>query len=417
MKRSLSLYVRNIGHLLTMVPGQRGIDGAAVVIRDGEVEYAGPESDVPRDAMRHLPSLDAAGGLVAPGFVECHTHLVFAGSRADEFEARALGLSYEEIARGGGGIRRTVLATRLASRDELFDLAVPRVRRLLAQGVTTIEVKSGYGLNLESERKILEVVRDLDLACSIDLVPTFLGAHAVPFEARDSREAHVDAICQEWIPAVAEAGLARFCDVFCESVAFTVDECRRVLEAGLAAGLRPKVHGEQLGRYGGARLAAEFHAASCDHLDHADARDREALAAAGVTGVLLPGCAVSLCKPRFPSGRALRDAGVAVALSTDFNPGSSVTLNLPLMGTFAMAFMGLTLAETWEALTCNAAAALDLGDRIGRLAPGYAGDLTVFHSPDPRDPFYDYGGSGVAAVVKRGRLAVRRSTDGEVSFL
>ncbi len=413
-----SLLVRRIGRLLTMERPEdvEGVRDAAVVVREGKVVFAGAEADLNRESVRDLPILDAEGGLVVPGLVECHTHLVFAGSRADEFEARGAGLSYEEITRRGGGIMRTVSATRAASRDELFEAALPRVWKALALGVTTIETKSGYGLTLESEVRILEVVRDLDRATPMDLVPTFLGAHAFPPEVRDRREDHVRAIVREWIPEVASRGLARFCDCFCETVAFTRAEAEQVLRAGLDAGLLPKVHADQLSRSGGTRLAAEVGAVSADHLDFADRQDIEALARRGVVGVLLPGCAVSLGQTRFPDGASLAQAGVTIALSTDFNPGSSMTQNLYLMGTLAMAYMGMTVAQTWAAVTRNAAEAVGLGHRVGRLTPGYDGDLVVFHGDDPRTPFYEFGGSHVARVVKRGEVVVQRSRRGEVSF-
>jgi imidazolonepropionase len=393
-----------------------GIRNGAVLIEDGIITYAGPEDGLDREMTRGLPMLDAEGGLVSPGLVDCHSHLVFMGSRSDEFLARSAGLSYEEISRRGGGLMRTVRATREASRDELHDAALARVWRFLAQGVTTVEAKSGYGLDLPSELRILEVIRDLDLETPADIVSTFLGAHAIPPEVRSRREAHVDAIVNEWIPAVAEAGLARFCDVFCESVAFSVPEASRILSAGLDHGLKPKIHADQLSRTGGTRLAAEIGAVSVDHADFADADDIARLAGTGTVAVLLPGCPVSLAQPRFPPGRPLLDAGLRVALSTDFNPGSSVTMNLTLMGTFALAYMGLTLRETWAALTTHAAAALGLDHHVGRLVPGFQGDLAIFHDPDPCGPFYEYGGSSLARVVKRGRVVVQRSTSGEVGL-
>ena len=411
-----SLLIRRVGRLLPMTPGVAEIRDAAVVIRDGAIQFAGPESDLNREEVRDLPILDAEGGLVTPGLVDCHTHLVFAGSRADEFEARGTGLSYEEITRRGGGILRTVAATRSASHEELIAAALPRVWRSLALGVTTIEVKSGYGLTLESELQILRVIRDLNAMTPADLVPTFLGAHAFPPEARGRRADHVAAIVHEWIPRVASEGLARFCDVFCESVAFSPSEAEAVLRAGLDANLLPKVHADQLSHSGGARLAAEVGAVSADHLDFADRRDIEALAARGVVGVLLPGCAISLGQTRFPDGTPFFEAGVKVAIASDYNPGSSVTQNLYLLGTLAMAYMGMTTMQTWAAITRHAAEAVGLGHRVGRLEPGYAGDLVVFHVDDPRIPFYDYGTSHVAKVVKGGVVVVQRSVAGEVSF-
>jgi imidazolonepropionase len=415
VKASGNLVVRGIGLLLPMDGGE-WVRDAAVAIRDGDVAYAGPAGGLDPDEWTGVPVIDAGGGLVAPGLVDCHTHLVFAGSRSDEFEARCAGTPYEAIARRGGGIRRTVAAVRVASQEELVALALPRVRRALALGVTTIEVKSGYGLALADELKMLRAVRDLHAATPADLVPTFLGAHALPPGVTD-RDAHVAAIAGEWIPAVAADGLARFCDVFCESIAFTPAESERVLRAGLDAGLAAKVHAEQLTRSGGAALAARLGAVSADHLECADDGDRLALAASGTVAVLLPGCAVSLAHGRFPAARPFLDAGVRVAVATDFNPGSSVTQDPWLMGTFAMARMGMTARETWEALTVNAAAAVGLGGRAGTLRPGFQGDLVALHGDDPVAPFCEYGASPVAAVVKRGRVVVERSRDGELHFV
>jgi len=415
-----SLFVRRIGRLLSMNSDldddAAGTPDAALVIRDGTVEYAGPEADLDMKTVRGLPILDAGMGLVTPGLVDCHTHLVFAGSRSDEFEARGKGLSYEEITRRGGGIMRTVEATRQASRDELFEGALPRVWKALRQGITTLDVMSGYGLDLASELRILEVVRDLDEATPCDIVPTFLGAHTIPPEAKADRARHVDAITREWIPAVVEAGLARFCDCFCETVAFNRKEAEQVLLAGTDAGLLPKIHADQLSHSGGSQLAAEIGAVSAAHLDFASRKDLDAMAENGVVGVLLPGCGISLGLIRFPEGAPFFEAGMKVALSTDFNPGTSMTQNLTLMGTLAMAYMGMNVGRTWAAITSSAAEALGLGERVGRLVSGYAGDLVVFHTDDPREPFYEYGGSQVSKVVKNGEVVVQRSPEGEITI-
>lgn len=407
--------VKNIGLLLTM-SNRLAIADAVVVIKDGVIEWVGPGAEFDSSLYQDCTVIDADGGLVTPGLVECHTHLIFAGGRSDEFEARATGVPYAEIARRGGGIAKTVKATREASEDQLFELAVPRVYSFLAQGVTTVEAKSGYGLDFDSEMRLLNVAARLDKATPVDIVSTFLGAHSIPAEAKENRAAFVDDICDRWIPEVAQRQLAVFCDVFCESIAFSIDESRRILKAGLLAGLKPKIHAEQLARTGGALLAAELGAVSADHLDFASKQDAKALAEAGTVGVLLPGCAVSMCKPDFPDPKLLQVAGVKIALSTDYNPGSSVTLNLPLMGSFAMAFMGMSAMEVWEAITINAAAALDLQDFVGMVKPGYKGDLVIFRGADPVGPFYEYGGSKVAKVIKEGRVVVRRDLCGGLTI-
>lgn len=411
MKPSGSVVVKRIGRLLLE---DGWVEDGVVAIKDGVIEYAGRAEGFREDTYGSCyRELDAAHGLVVPGLVDCHTHLVFAGLRADEFEARCAGVPYEEIARRGGGIRRTVRAVRAASKEELVSLAIPRARRALAMGITTMEVKSGYGLTLEDEVKMLLAISDLDRATPVDIVPTFLGAHIVPPEVSDRAE-YVEEIATKWIPAVS--GLAKFCDVFCESIAFTVAESERILLAGMAAGLRPKVHAEQLTRSGGAKLAARISAVSADHLECADIDDIQALAQSNTIAVLLPGCAISLCHGRFPSARPFLDSGVRVAIATDYNPGSSMTQNLWLMGTFAMSRMGMTVDETWRAITSTAADAAGVGDRVGRLKKGFLGDLIILRVSDPIQPFYEYGVSHVFAVVKRGLTVVERREDGELHF-
>jgi len=416
-----SLVLRRIGRLLTMDPneGLEGLRDAAIVVRDGVIKFVGREDSLNFEDTKDLPVVDAEGGLVTPGLVECHTHTVFAGYRTDEFEARGAGLSYEEVTRRGGGIMMTVRATRSASKEELLELGRQRLWRFLSQGVTTVEIKSGYGLTLESEIKLLEVINELKKVVPIDVVPTFLGAHTIPPEHRTNkskREAFVEAIYKEWIPEVARRKLAVFCDCFCESVAFSRDEALAVLKAGLEHGLLPKLHADQLSRSGGASLAAELGAVSADHLDFAERGDLQAMARRGVVAVLLPGCALSLGQTRFPDAGFLRKLGLTVALSTDYNPGSSVTQNLFLMGTLAVAYMGLTVREAWEAITWNSAKAVGLGHKVGRVAVGYQADLLVFHDSDPRLCFYEYGGQYPSKVIKKGVVVVERSRDGEVTY-
>jgi len=407
---SVDACVRDIGTLLTMDrPGDsEGIRDAAVLIRQGRIAWAGPARDLDPASVRGLPTVSAEGGLVTPGLVECHTHLVFAGNRAGEFEDRLSGRSYEEIAQAGGGILATVRATRQASDDELLRLAEERARDFLEQGVTTLEVKSGYGLDLEQELRLLRVIGRLGQRVPVTVVPTFLGAHAIPPEGRGDRAAWVRDLRDRWVPAVARQGIARFCDVFCESMAFLVGEAEEILQAGLQHGLRPKIHADQLSDCGGSALAARVGAVSADHLDRAPESSFPALARAGTVAVLLPGCMAALGRRDFPDARPLRRAGVRVALSTDFNPGTSPTRNLPLMGTFGMAWCGLTLWETWAALTIWAAAALGMEGEVGRVAPGMAADLVAFRGEDPRGPFYEYGTSRVSWVMRGGRLAFRR---------
>ncbi len=398
------LLINNIGTLLTMTGDP--VRDAAVIVVGGLVEWAGPSAALPALAG-DATVIDAGGRLVTPGLVECHTHIVFAGDRADEYEARATGVSYRQLAGRGGGILRTVESVRAAGLPELVALALPRARAMLESGVTTLEIKSGYGLTLDDEIRMLRAARELGRELPMRIVTTFLGAHAFPAGVTD-RAAHVDAIVTEWIPRVAQLGLADFCDVFCETVAFSPAEARRVLVAAREHGFRLKIHAEQLSASGAARMAAELGAVSADHLDHASDADIAAMSAAGVVAVLLPGCPVSMCRPEWPDARRFLDAGLTVAVSTDFNPGSSVTMNLPLMGTFAMSFMGMSAMQAWRAITVNAAAALGLPRGHGTVAAGAPADLVVWNCADYRDPFYNYGANLSDVVISGGVPVVRR---------
>jgi imidazolonepropionase len=376
-------------------------DGAVVL--DGErIAWVGPSADLPP-----LPPgaevLDVSGRVVLPGLVDSHTHLLFAGDRVDEFEQRLGGLSYQEISARGGGIRSTVRQVRRAGRAELVDLARPRLRRLLAFGVTTVEVKSGYGLTLADELKCLEAVADLAAEGPVELVPTFLGAHAVPPEHAADRAGYLKLLCDDMLPEVARAGLAEFCDVFCETGVFSLEESARVLERARALGLRLKLHADELSPLGGAELAARLGAASADHLLCVSEAGIAALASSKTVATLLPGTAFFLGLD-FAPARRLIDAGAAVALASDCNPGTCPTENLPLVGAMACARMGLLPAEALNALTLNAAAALGRADRLGSLTPGKQADLLVCSVPDYRHLFYHFGANHVERVFKRGRL-------------
>lgn len=374
----------------------------AVGVRGGVIGFVGPRDEAPAAAE----TIDLDGGLLTPGLVDPHTHLVFAGDRAGEYAERATGTSYLEIAARGGGIARTMHATRAASVETLMALARPRVDQLLACGVTTAEVKSGYGLSAAAERKMLEVVRRLDAEHPIDLVATFLGAHTVPPDAERGR--YLDAVVGEMIPAVAEAGLAEFCDVFVEEGAFSAAEGRRVLEAGLKYGLRPKVHADQLSPGGGAELAAAVGAVSADHLEHVSRGGIEALAAAGTVAVLLPGAAMFLGSDDRAPARALAAHGVPVALSTDCNPGTCHSTNLLLMLTLGMSRLGLSPAEVLDAVTRHAARAVGREDVAGRIAVGRPADLAVYDVPSHRHLPYHFGVLPTRAVYKAGRRVFAR---------
>ena len=397
------LLLTGIGELVTNGAEAAGglglVRDAAVAVRDGRVAWAGPAADLPA-AQRDLDPFDVQGRAVVPGFVDAHTHLVFAGDRADEFARRLRGESYEEILASGGGIHSTVAATRAASFDDLLAEAARRAMRLLRQGTTTVEVKSGYGLDVETEVRILEVARAVGERTPIDVVPTYLGAHVV---ARDAdREDYLDLVTGEMLEACAP--LARYCDVFCDRGAFTVEEARRVLLAGREGGLRPRLHAEQLAHTGAARLAAELGAASADHLDHATPEDAVALREAGVVAVLLPAASFSLRTPPAPA-RMLWDAGVTVALATDCNPGTSYVESMPFVIALACLEMGLTPEEALWAATRGGALALEEPDK-GRVVEGAVADLAVLDAPSYRHLPYRPGSDLVWAVVKDGTVVV-----------
>ena len=369
------LLLTGIGHLTTNA-GEPVTD-AAVIIDEGRVAFAGPAADAP--AQGDAPRIACEGRAVIPGFVDAHTHLVFAGDRSDEFARRLAGESYTDIAASGGGILSTVAATRNALGQDLFDLASARVRRMIAAGTTTIEIKSGYGLDLQTELRILGVARRIGQELPVTVKTTFLGAHSVPPEYRDDREGYVDLIIEDMLPEVA--GIADYCDVFVEAGVFSIDEARRVFAAAAGHGLGARVHAEQLGHSGGAALAAEVGAASADHLDHVTEVDAAALAAAGVSAVLVPGASYSLRSQQAP-GPMLWQAGCTVALATDCNPGTSFVEGMGFVISLAVVQMGLTVDQAIWAATRGGALSLGLDDH-GVLRPGAAGDLVILDAPSP----------------------------------
>lgn len=414
----LQLVIRNTSEVLTCEgthrePAEQALTprpGACVGVRDGRVAFIGPESELPRGAVGPSTEvLDAEGQLVGPGFVDPHTHLVFAGERSHEFDLRNQGATYLEIAKAGGGIAGTVRATRAASEEELVRLALPRLQRLLEQGVTVAEVKSGYGLNLEDELKMLRVVRRLQALTPVELVPTLLCAHSVPPEYAERRGAYVELCVKEILPAVAREGLARFCDVFVEQSAFEKDEARRLLTAAKELGLTPRLHADQLTSGGGAELAAELGAATADHLEHVSDAGIRALAEANVTAVLVPTSTLFLRMRPYAPGRKLRAAGVNVALGTNVNPGSSMTENLSLVMGLACLENGLSAAEAYWAATRGAALALGLSTN-GRLALGDAADVVVFGCSTYRHLPYHLGVNHARTVLKAGRVVVRQGS-------
>jgi imidazolonepropionase len=382
------------------------VPDGAVILRDGLIDWVGPTAQLPA-----LPAdaeiLNAVGKVVLPGLVDSHTHLIFAGTREDEFEQRLQGATYQQIAACGGGINATVRRVRTASKEQLKALARPRLRRLLAAGVTTVEAKSGYGLTLADEGKSLEAIADLDAEGPVELVATFLGAHAVPPEL--DRADYVRLLTDTMLPEVARCGLADFCDVFCETGVFNLEESRHILRTAQRLGMRLKLHADELTPLGGAELAGELRATSADHLLCITDAGIDALAASGTVATLLPGTAFFLGLPYAPA-RKLLDRGLAVAVASDCNPGTCMTENLPLVGAMACTQMKMLPAEVVTALTLNAAAALGRSERIGSIEVGKQGDVVIFAVPDYRHLFYHFGVNHVCHVIKRGRVVYGAAT-------
>lgn len=360
---------------------------------DGRVVAIAPDADLHREYPR-AEVIDCMGGVLTPGFVDSHTHAIFGRARYEEQELRAAGIGYLEIAKRGGGIHSSVRDLRERGEDELLALASARLRRLAAHGTTTIEVKSGYGLSLESELRTLRVIRRLAAELPVRLVPTFLGAHEIPLEYRTAprtRAEYLDLLVHEMLPAVAREGLANFCDIFCEPGVYTADESRRLLTAARGHGLALKLHADELENGTAAELAAELGATSADHLAAISELGISALAASGTVATLLPGTMLFLGRTKQAPARALIEAGCAVALASDFNPGTSPTVNFPLVLTLGVSQLRLSVAEAFVAATVNGAAAVGLADRLGQLAPGYLADIALFDVADHREIPYWYG--------------------------
>jgi imidazolonepropionase len=381
-------------------PGYGLVAEGAVAIRAGRIAWAGPADELPAEHAG-LTRMDAGGRLVTPGLIDCHTHAVYAGNRAAEFESRLNGASYAEIAHAGGGIMATVRATRAADQAALTAAALPRIDALCAGGVTTVEIKSGYGLDRDTELAQLAAARAIGRARPVRVVTTFLGAHAVPPEFAGRPGDYLDAVCLPALAAAAAAGLADAVDAFCETIAFAPPEVERLFRAARARGLPVKLHAEQLSNQGGATLAARYGALSADHLEHLDAEGVAAMAAAGTVAVLLPGAFYTLRETRVPPVAALRAAGVPMAVATDCNPGSSPMTSLPLAMNMACTLFGLTPEEALAGATRVAARALGLSDR-GRIAPGLLADLALWDASHPAELCYLIGGPPLHARLLGG---------------
>jgi len=415
-----SLAVINCSQLVTLAGAKRPrtggdlrqlaiIEDGALFVRGDRIELADRRREVERLITDDCEVLDAGRRVVMPGFVDAHTHPVFAGLRANEFEQRSSGATYREIAARGGGIRSTVRATRNASLNDLVKASKRYTDWFLRCGTTTVEAKSGYGLTIEDELKILRAIRQLNEETLLNYVPTFLGAHDIPSEYRSRRATYINLIINEMLPRVAEEKLAEYCDVFCETDVFTTDETWQILSAARCHGLGLRVHADQLTLSGGAKLAAELNAVTADHLEHTDATGIAALKAANVQPVLLPGSVYALGSHQYPAARGMIDAGLAVVLATDFNPGSSPTPSMPMILSLACTQMKMTPAEALTAATINAAYSLGRGDEIGSLEKGKRADFVIHDCEDYRELAYFFGVEHASLVYASGQLAFSRN--------
>jgi len=398
---SLHLW-RNVG-IATCDASMTRYERGALLTRGPRIEWVGAERDLPAEC-RPDESHDLRGGWMTPGLIDCHTHLVFAGTRAAEYAERLRGRSYQDIARAGGGILSSMRAVRAASEQQLLDESLPRLQALLAEGVTTVEIKSGYGLTLQDEAKMLRVARSLAHALPVTVSTTLLAAHAVPPEYAGRADAYIDDIAAEWLPKLHAEGLLDAVDIFCENIGFSVEQAERLFDAAGRLGIPVKMHAEQLSNLGGSLLAARRGALSCDHLEYATAREAEALAASGTVAVLLPVAFFCLAEERMPPMAALRAAGAGMAIATDCNPGSAPGSSLLLAMSMATRLFGLTCEEVLAGVTRHAARALPMQDERGTLAPGKAADFVVWSIREPEELGYWCGFNPCRAVVKGGRL-------------
>ncbi len=383
-------------------------DGAMLVLNE-RIERVGTRRQIEPFIGAKCTVVDAGGRIVLPGFVDAHTHPVFAGTRANEFEERAEGASYQEIAARGGGIKSTVRATQAATLDELVQAGSRYAEWFLRTGTTTVEAKSGYGLSVADELKLLRAIKRLSQETPLRYVPTFLGAHDIPFEYLDRRDEYVSLVVNEMLPRVAQEKLAEYCDVFCEAQVFSIGESRTILSAARSHGLQLRMHADQLSLSGGAKLAADLNTVTADHLEHVDAEGIAALKSAGVQPVLLPGSVYALGSNQYPPAREMIEAGLAVVLATDFNPGSSPTPSMPMVFSLASTHMKMAPAESITAATINAACSLGRVEELGSLEPRKLADFVIHDCDDYRELAYFFGIEHAWKVYTRGRLAFSRS--------
>lgn len=396
---------QELGIVAGMLPGfDEAVADAALVVQEGKLVWAGPRVAMP-EGLAGLPRHAGQSAWVTPGLIDCHTHLVYGANRAREFSLRLAGASYEDIARAGGGIVSTVAATRAASEEALLQSAARRLQGLLAEGVAAVEIKSGYGLDLASERKMLRVARRLGTAYGITVRTTFLGAHALPAEYAGRGDDYIDHVCKTMLPTLADEGLVDAVDAFCEHLAFSPAQTERVFEAATALGLPVKIHAEQLSDTGGAALAARFNALSADHLEHLSETGIAAMKAAGTVAVLLPGAYYTLRDTHLPPIAALRAAGVPMAVATDHNPGTSPALSLVQMLNMVCTLFRLTVEEALAGVTRHAATALGLQDSHGLLLAGQEANFVLWPVDDPSELAYWFGRAPAATIVRKGRIA------------
>jgi len=411
-----NLLVVNTSQLVTLAGPPRPRVGAelrdiglivqgAMLIMNGRIAGVGTRAEI-EPSTKDAELVDAGGRLVTPGFVDAHTHLVFAGNRADEFEKRCAGVTYQEIAAQGGGIRSTVRKTRAATEDQLFEAATRHARWFLQGGTTTIEAKSGYGLTTADELKILRVIRRVGETTPLRTVPTFLGAHEIPDEYAGRADDYVSLAVEEMLPQVAEGKLADFCDIFCEAKVFNLDQARRVLSAAKSHGLGLRMHADQFTFFGASDLAAELGAKTCDHLEQTRPASISLLKTAGVQPVLLPGSVYAIGSHKYPDARAMIEAGLAVVLATDFNPGSSPTTSMRTVMSLACTQMKMTPAEALTSATVNAAYSLNRGDEVGSLEIGKVADFVIHDAEDCRELPYFFGDHQAASVFVSGQPVV-----------
>ncbi|WP_440875041.1 imidazolonepropionase [Thalassotalea sp. PLHSN55] len=382
------------------------IEHAALAIAEGKIVWLGKMQDLPDYDEQQPQVFDGKGAWLTPGLVDCHTHLVYGGNRANEFEMRLQGASYQEIAEAGGGIVSTVAATRAASEQALFDAALPRLKCLFEQGVTCVEIKSGYGLNTDTEIKMLKVAEKLAETLPVTVKRTFLGAHALPVEYKGRADDYIELVCQEMLPIIAKEKLADAVDVFCESVGFSLEQTQRVFAKAKALELPVKIHAEQLSNLGGSALAAKYQALSADHIEYLDEAGVNAMATSGTTAVLLPGAFYFLREKQLPPIELLRKYKVPMAIATDANPGSSPIHSLQLMLNMACTLFQLTPVEALAGVTCNGAQALGLGQTKGKIALGYDADFALWNISQPAELCYQFGVNPLVALIQNGKLVI-----------